>query len=96
LYNFIYSTAIVALEQISNIGIYKLSQSRCITNNTRIEYFVFRDFALFIGRWIGFTGLMYIGVFGGYAWLRWYLALITMAILMCGVMAIKLGRNNKN
>lgn len=84
IYNFIYATAIVFLDQINNIGIYKLSRSRCITNNTRIEYFVFRDFALFIGRWIGFTGLMYIGVFGGYAWLRWYLVLISMALILWG------------
>lgn len=84
MYNFIYATAIVFMDQINNIGIYKLSRSRCITNNTRIEYFVFRDFALFIGRWIGFTGLMYIGVFGGYAWLRWYLVLIGVALILWG------------
>ena len=84
IYNFIYATAIVFLDQINNIGIYKLSRSRCITNNTRIEYFVFRDFALFIGRWIGFTGLMYIGVFGDYSWLRWYLLLISLALILWG------------
>lgn len=98
IYNFIYATAIVFLDQINNIGIYKLSRSRCVTSNTRIEYFVFRDFALFIGRWIGFTGLMYIGVFGGYAWLRWYLILIGLAVIVWGganrILFTKIKHNN--
>lgn len=95
-YNFIYATAIVTIDQASAVNVFKLAHSKCVTKNYKVEYFVFRDTALFIGRWIGFVGLMYIGVFGGYDWLRWYLVLITMAILLCGAMAIKLGRNNKN
>lgn len=85
-YNLIYSTAIVLMDQINSTTIYRMSCSCCITDDTRTEYFVFRDFALFIGRWIGFTGLMYIGVFGGYAWLRWYLILIGLAVVLWGCM----------
>lgn len=96
LYNFIYATAIVFMDQVNNIGIYRLSKSRCVTQNTRIEYFVFRDFALFIGRWIGFTGLMYIGVFGNSGWLRWYLILITVALTVWGFLNRRLfPTNNK-
>ncbi len=87
LYNFVYATAIVLMDQVSSVTIFNLSKSKCVTANHRIEYFVFRDFALFLGRWIGFVGLMYIGVFGGYAWLRWYLVAITVAILLAGTMA---------
>ena len=94
-YNFIYATAIVTIDQASAVNVFKLAHSKCVTKNYKVEYFVFRDTALFIGRWIGFVGLMYIGVFGGYAWLRWYLVLITMAILLCGAMAIKLGTKHK-
>ncbi len=90
LYNFIYATAIVFIDQVDSISVYKLSSSRCVTNNTRIEFFVFRDFSLFIGRWIGFTGLMYIGVFGGYAWLRYYLFLISIALAIWGLLNVYL------
>jgi YQGE family putative transporter len=89
-YNLIYATAMILMDQISSVSMFNLSHSRCITANHKVEYFVFRDFALFLGRWIGFTGLMYIGVFGGYAWLRWYLVVITLAILLASVAAWQL------
>lgn len=92
LYNFVYVTAIVLMDQISSVTILNLSKSKCVTANHRIEYFVFRDFALFLGRWVGFVGLMYIGVFGGYAWLRWYLVAITATILVAGAMAATMSR----
>ena len=53
-------------------------------------YFVFRDTALFIGRWIGYVGLIYVGVFGGYEWLRWYLAIITASIIVLGWLTAKI------
>lgn len=93
LYNFVYATAIVLMDQISSVTILNLSKSKCVTANHRIEYFVFRDFALFLGRWVGFVGLMYIGVFGGYAWLRWYLVAITATILVAGAMAATMSRH---
>ena len=93
LYNFVYATAIVLMEQISSVTILNLSKSKCVTANHLIEYFVFRDFALFLGRWVGFVGLMYIGVFGGYAWLRWYLVAITATILVAGAMAATMSRH---
>lgn len=92
-YNLVYSTAIILIDLINGVCVLNLSNSRCVTKNHKIEYFVFRDFALFIGRWIGFTGLMYIGVFGGYDWLRWYLVLITGAVLGMGAMAAIISRN---
>ena len=92
-YNLVYSTAMILMDQISSVSMFNLSHSKCITANHRVEYFVFRDFALFIGRWIGYTGLMYIGVFGGYAWLRWYLVVITVAILLSSMAAWQLSRH---
>lgn len=90
IYNFVYATAIVILDQLCSVNMYKLSKSKCITSNHQIEYLVFRDFALFIGRWIGYVGLMYIGVYGGYPWLRCYLALITLAIMLAGYSALRM------
>lgn len=89
-YNFMYATVALLLDQICQTNMFKLSKSKCVTNNYKIEYFVFRDFALFIGRWMGFTGLMYIGVYGGYEWLRWYIIPSTIAIVIAGVLSIKL------
>lgn len=90
LYNFVYATAIVLIDQIDSILVYKLSQSKCVTQDTRIEYFVFRDFSLFIGRWISCVALMYVGVFGGYAWLRWFLVLVGVSLTLWGVLNIRL------
>lgn len=90
IYNFVYSTAIVVLDQLCSVNMYKLSNSKCVTSNHRVEYFVFRDFALFIGRWIGYVGLMYIGVFGGYSWLRWYLVIITLSIVLAGLFTMRM------
>ncbi len=89
-YNLIYSTAIAIMDQLCSVNMYALSNSKCITSNHKIEYFVFRDFALFIGRWIGYVGLMYIGVFGGYPWLRWYLVIITLSIMMAGWLTLRM------
>lgn len=91
-YNFAYSTAFVIIDQINSVCTFNLSKSRCVTANHKIEYFVFRDFALFIGRWVGFVGLMYVGVFGGYQWLRYYLILITVAMVLVGVIAAKISK----
>ena len=93
LYNFAYSTAFVIIDQVNSVCTFNLSRSKCVTENHKIEYFVFRDFALFVGRWIGFVGLMYIGVFGGYEWLRYYLILITMALVCVGGMAGRISNN---
>ena len=81
LYNFVYASAITLFSQINEVGLYSLSHSRCVTDNHKIEFFVLRDFSLFIGRWIGFVGLIYVGIFGGHTWLRWYLIVIIAALL---------------
>ena len=90
IYNFVYATAIVVMDQICKVNMFKLSKSKCVTNNHKTEFFVLRDFTLFIGRWVGCVGLMYLGVFGDYGWLRWYLVFITMTILLAGYMAIRI------
>lgn len=89
-YNFVYATAIVAMDQLCSVNMFALSNSKCITSNHKVEYFVFRDFALFIGRWIGYVGLMYIGVLGGYPWLRCYLVLITLSMMLAGYLALRM------
>lgn len=90
IYNFIYATAIAAMVLICDINVYNLSQSKCVKNNHKIEYFVFRDGALFIGRWAAYVILMYIGIFGDASWLRYYLVAVTAAILVAGLMAGRL------
>lgn len=89
-YNLVYATAIITLEQLCSVNVFALSKTRCITTNHKVEYFVFRDFALFIGRWIGYVGLMYIGVFGGYPWLRWYMVLITASMMLTGWLTMRM------
>lgn len=92
-YNFVYATAICVLNLIADTNMFNLSKSRCVTVNHKIEYFVFRDFALFIGRWIGFVSLMYIGVFGDASWLRYLLVVITASILASGAVSVKISQH---
>lgn len=96
LYNFIYATAVVLLDQICTFNMYRLSNSKCVTSNHRVEYLVFREYVLFLGRWVSCVTLLYIGVFGGYAWLRWYLVLIMLALIVCGASAINMLRTHRN
>lgn len=88
-YNFVYATAIVAIDQLCSVSVFALAKSKCITENYKVEYFVTCDLALFIGRWIGYVGLLYIGVFGGYPWLRWYLVVITASMMLTGLLTIR-------
>ncbi len=90
IYNAMYATAISLLDQFCAVNMFNVSKSKCVTANHKIEYFVFRDFALFLGRWVGFVGLMYIGVFAGYDALRYYLIPITLAVVVAGVIALQL------
>lgn len=95
-YSFVYATAVVLMDQICEVNIYNLSQSRCVTASHRVEYFVIRDSALFIGRWITFVLMLYIGVFGDASWLRYYLALITVAAVGTGIMSAQVSNKIRN
>lgn len=89
-YNFIYATAMALMIQICDINVYNLSQSKCVSVNHKVEYFVFRDGALFVGRWIAFVALMYVGVFGDESWLRYYLLGLTAAVMAVGMISVRL------
>lgn len=93
LYNFMYATAISLMDQINDTNMYNLAQSQCVKNNHRVEYFVLRDGALFVGRWIGFVALMYIGVFGDMSWLRYFLIMMTGAVMLGGRLSERLSPN---
>ncbi|MCM1294084.1 MAG: MFS transporter [Muribaculaceae bacterium] len=88
LYNFIYATVLTLMLQISDVNVYNLAQSKCIKSCHRIEYFVLRDSALFIGRWVSLVILMYIGVFGDAGALRYYLAAATIAVMLSGIVSM--------
>ena len=90
LYNFIYAVPVALLDQICGFNTYRLSNSRCVTSDYRVEYLVFRELLLFLGRWISCVVLLYIGVFGGYYWLRWYLCFVGVATVLTCVFAMRL------
>ncbi len=95
-YNFVYATAVIIMNLICNTNTYNLSQSKCVTKSQRVEYFVFRDGALFIGRWVAFVSMLYIGVFGDASWLRYYLAGATIVTVICGFLCVKISRKIRN
>lgn len=90
LYNFIYATVLTLMLQISDINVYNLAQSGCVKSRHRVEYFVLRDTALFIGRWAALIILMYIGIFGNAGDLRWYLVASTIAVMLSGLLSMRL------
>ncbi len=96
IYNFVSATAIILLGIICEANTYNLAQSRCVGKNHRVEYFVFRDAALFIGRWVAFVTLMYIGVFGDVSWLRYYLGGVTVVGVICGIIAVHTSKHIRN
>lgn len=95
IYNFVYATAFVLLDQIGVFNMYRLSNSKCVTSNHRVEYLCFCEMALFIGRWTSCVALLYIGLFAGYAGLRWYLVLLLVAIVISGISSINMLRHHR-
>ncbi len=95
-YNFVSSTAVILLGLICDTNTYNMAQSRCVGKNHRVEYFVFRDGALFIGRWAAFVTLMYISVFGDASWLRYYLGAVTIVGVICGILAVRISPHIRN
>jgi len=93
IYNFVCSTGISLLSQIADVNMYNLSNSKCVTRDSKTEYFVFRESALAIGRLVAFVALLYLAVFGGYEYLRYYLIFITVAILLMGYLSIKINKS---
>ncbi|MCL2439004.1 MAG: hypothetical protein FWD15_00660 [Alphaproteobacteria bacterium] len=95
IYNFVYATAAALLDKIALINFYNLSKSSYITKEHKVEYFVFRDAALNTGRIISFVGLLLIGIYGGYEWLRWYLIPLTLAAVFVGYLSIGINKHIK-
>ena len=82
IFNFVAVTATALLGKITVINGYNMSQSGCVAGESRAEYFAFRAAAHGIGSSISFGGLLLIGVFGGYEWLRWYLLPLALVIIL--------------
>ncbi len=96
IYNFIYATAMVVLTHICETNVYNLSQSRCVNKSHRAEYFALYDGALFIGRWIAFLIMMYIGVFADASMMRYLLGAMTVVAVMCGAVSVVVSRRIRN
>ncbi len=96
IYNFVAATSIAVMTQICKVNVYNLSQSKCVSKNHQIEYFVMRDFALFLGRWASYVLLIYIGVFADESWLRYYLLLITVVMTISGIMSVGVSKRIRN
>ncbi|MBQ7409745.1 MAG: hypothetical protein IJV03_04235, partial [Alphaproteobacteria bacterium] len=63
-YAFASTICIEILNQICGANGLNLAKIRCISSEYCTEYLVVRDIMFFIGRWVAFVLLMYIGVFG--------------------------------
>jgi len=92
IYHFVAVTGLGLLGHIASTNVYHLSKSPCVSKEHKTEYFVFRESALGIGRLLSFSGLLLVGLFGGYEWLRWYLVPVTLAIVLVGYWSIRINR----
>jgi hypothetical protein len=95
IYNFVAVTGLGLLGKIANSNMYYLSKSPCVSREHKTEYFVFRESALGIGRLLSFSGMLAVGIFGGYEFLRWYLVPITLAVVLMGYWSIGISRHIK-
>ncbi|MCL2439005.1 MAG: MFS transporter [Alphaproteobacteria bacterium] len=92
LYNLVSSIAITLISSITMINVYNVSKKSCVKDKHKIEYFTLREAMLTIGRMIAFGGLLLIGIYGGYEWLRWYLVFLIMSVVAIGYLSIKINR----
>ena len=90
IYNFVFVTIVALSNKITLVNTYNLSKASCVSRDHKVEYFVFRDLTLCIGGIISFVGLLAIGTFGGYEWLRWYMIPLTLSIVWIGYASIKI------
>ena len=87
IYAFSTTVCIEIMTQICAANVLDMARTKFITNKYCIEYLVIRDTVLFIGRWIAFVMLMYIGVFGLYDFLGIFIIVSVLAqILGCMIL----------
>ncbi|MCL2439331.1 MAG: MFS transporter [Alphaproteobacteria bacterium] len=95
IYNFVFATGIALMSKVYSVNLYALSKSSLISKNHSTEYFVFREAAMTIGRVLAYSLLLVVGLWLGYEWLRWYLAVLTFAVALSGYLMIRVDRQIK-
>ena len=86
IYAFSSTVCIEIMNQICGANVLNTARTKFITNKYCTEYLVMRDIVLFLGRWVAFVLLMYIGVFGLYSLLGLFIILSVFAqILGCTI-----------
>ena len=76
--------------QISTANAIDMARTKFIPKDTRTEYLIVRNTMVFIGQWIAFVSLMYIGVFGLDKYLGIFVIISVIALIIGSVLSVNL------
>ncbi len=76
--------------QISTANAIDMARTKYITKDNRTEYLIVRNTMVFIGQWIAFIALMYIGVFGLYNMLGLFVILSVICLIAGAIISTHL------
>ena len=93
MYGFVYATAANIIYHICDAVMFNLGQSHLVTNNFKSEYLTLREISFCTGRWAALIALLYIGVFGGVAILRWGVLVMGIALILSTQISVAVSRH---
>lgn len=76
--------------QISTANAIDMARTKFIPKDTRTEYLIVRNTMVFIGQWIAFVSLMYIGVFGLNKYLGIFVIISVIALIIGSFLSVSL------
>lgn len=90
IYAFASAVCLEIMYQISSANVIDMARTKFIQHSEQTEYLIARDIMIFMGRWIAFVVLMYIGVFGLYKMLGIIVILSVMALSTGSCLSVSL------
>lgn len=88
----ILALSIQIMDQVLSVNVLNLAKTKFITHKYRAEYLAARQLVSFIGRWGGIIALLYVGVFGGYIILPYFIIMLAISRIYAAFMYVQIGK----
>ena len=92
LYTGALTVCIALMDQVLSVNVLNLAKTELVTQNDRAEYIASRQVTSFLGRWIGIVGMLYMGIFSGYALLPYFIIILAIARIIAAMMYVHIGK----
>lgn len=89
-YAFASTVCLEILYQICSANVIDMARTKFIPKDSQTEYLIARDIMLFIGRWVAFVALMYIGIFGLHKTLGIFIILAVISLVSGALLSTNL------